>query len=95
MKFGIYFDDEHQNQPHHAGSGNPGGLFNLDGANPSNPYNVGYSFAEALLGYFDSSVQVTNLVDDSNTAKALQWYAQDNWQASPKTVAQFWSAVYL
>jgi len=84
MKFGIYYDDEHQNQPHHAGNGNPGGLFNLDGANPSNPYNVGYSFAEALLGYFDTSDQVTNLVDDSNTAKALQWYAQDNWQVSSR-----------
>jgi hypothetical protein len=82
LKFGVYFDDEHQNQPHHLGSGNPGGLFNLNGANPSNPYNVGYSFAEALLGYFDSSVQVTNFIDDSNAAKALQWYAQDNWQVS-------------
>ncbi|HET6178791.1 MAG TPA: carboxypeptidase-like regulatory domain-containing protein [Candidatus Sulfotelmatobacter sp.] len=82
LKVGVYFDDEHQNQPHHLGGGNPGGLFNLDGANPSNPYNVGYSFAEALLGYFDSNVQVTNFVDDSNTAKALQWYAQDNWQVS-------------
>jgi len=82
MKFGFYFDDEHQNQPHHLGGGNPGGLFNLAGANPSNPYNVGYSFAEALLGYFDSNVQVTNFIDDSNTAKALQWYAQDNWQVS-------------
>jgi hypothetical protein len=89
MKLGIYFDDEHQNQPHHAGSGNPGGLFNLDGANPNNPYNVGYSFAEALLGYFDSSVQVTNFVDDSNTAKALQWYAQDNWQVSPRLSLNF------
>jgi len=84
MKFGFYYDDEHQNQPHHAGSGNPGGLFNLDGANPNNPFNVGYSFAEALLGYFDTSVQVTNFVDDSNTAKALQWYAQDNWRVSRK-----------
>ncbi len=82
MKFGFYFDDEHQNQPHHAGSGNQGGLFNLEGANPNNPYNVGYSFAEALLGFFDSSVQVTNFIDDSNTAKALQWYAQDNWRVS-------------
>jgi hypothetical protein len=89
MKVGIYFDDEHQNQPHHAGNGNPGGLFNLDGANPSNPYNVGYSFAEALLGYFDSTQQVTNLVDDSNTAKALQWYAQDNWQASKRLSLNF------
>lgn len=84
MKFGIYFDDEHQNQPHHAGNGNPGGLFNLNGANPNNPYDVGYSFAEALLGYFDSSNQVTNLVDDSNTAKAMQWYAQDNWQVTKR-----------
>jgi carboxypeptidase family protein len=84
MKFGFYFDDEYQNQPHHAGSGNQGGLFNLDGANPNNPLNVGYSFAEALLGYFDSSVQVTNFVDVSNTAKALQWYAQDNWRVSRK-----------
>lgn len=84
MKFGIYFDDEHQNQPHHAGNGNPGGDFTLDGANPNNPYNVGYSFAEALLGYFDTDTQVTNLIDDSNTAKALQWYAQDNWQVTKK-----------
>jgi hypothetical protein len=82
LKFGVYYDDEHQNQPHHLGNGNPGGLFNLDGANPNNPFNVGYSFAEALLGYFDSSDLVTNTVDDSNTAKALQWYAQDNWQVS-------------
>ncbi len=89
IKFGIYFDDEHQNQPHHAGSGNQGGMFVLDGANPSNPYNVGYSFAEALLGYFDTSTQVTNLVADSNTAKALQWYAQDNWQVTPR-----WSINY-
>src|SRR5579872_4651661 len=84
MKFGFYFDDEYQNQPHHAGTGNQGGLFNLDGANPNNPSNVGYSFAEALLGHFDTSVQVTNFVDDSNTAKALQWYAQDNWRVSRK-----------
>jgi hypothetical protein len=89
MKFGIYYDDEHQNQPHHAGNGNPGGFFNLDGANPSNPYNVGYSFAEALLGYFDNNQEVTNLVDDSNTAKALQWYAQDNWQVSKKLSLNF------
>jgi Carboxypeptidase regulatory-like domain len=82
LKFGIYFDDEYQNQPHHLGSGSPGGLFNLNGANPSNPHSAGYSFAEALLGYFDSYAQVTNFVDDSNTAKALQWYAQDNWQLS-------------
>ena len=84
MKFGVYYDDEHQNQPHHAGNGNPGGFFSLDGANPSNPYNVGYSFAEALLGYFDTNQQVTNLIDDSNTAKAMQWYAQDNWQVTKK-----------
>ena len=89
MKFGFYFDDEYQNQPHHAGSGNQGGLFNLDGANPNNPYNVGYSFAEALLGYFDTGVQVTNFVDDSNTAKALQWYAQDNWQVSRRLSLNF------
>jgi len=82
MKFGIYFDDEYQNQRHHLGSVSPGGLFNLNGANPSNPFNVGYSFAEALLGYFDSNIQVTNYLDDGNTAKALQWYAQDNWQVS-------------
>ena len=89
MKFGFYFDEEYQNQPHHAGSGNQGGLFNLDGASPNNPYNVGYSFAEALLGYFDSSVQVTNFVDDSNTAKALQWYAQDNWRVSSRLSVNF------
>jgi len=89
MKFGVYYDDEHQNQPHHLGSGSPGGLFMLDGANPSNPNNVGYSFAEALLGYFDSNVQVTNFVDDSNTAKALQWYAQDNWQVSRRLSLNF------
>ena len=51
----------------------PAVLFNLNGANPINPFNVGYSFAEALLGYFDTTTQVTNLVADSNTAKALQW----------------------
>jgi hypothetical protein len=89
MKFGIYYDDEHQNQPHHLGNASPGGFFNLNGANPSNPYNVGYSFAEALLGYFDSYNAVTNSVDDSNTAKALQWYAQDNWQPIKRLAVNF------
>jgi hypothetical protein len=84
LKFGFYFDDEHQNQPHHAGNGNPGGKFTLSGVNANNPNSVGYSFAEALLGYFDTDAEVSNLIDDSNTAKALQWYAQDNWQMSKK-----------
>lgn len=84
LKFGIYYDDEHQNQPHHGGFGNIAGGFTLDGANPNNPFNTGYSFAEALLGYFDNFSDVTNLVDDSNTAKALQWYAQDNWQVTKR-----------
>jgi hypothetical protein len=84
LKFGFYYDDEHQNQPHHGGFGDIAGFYSLYGANPSNPYNVGYSFAEALLGYFDTYDDVTNLVDDSNTAKALQWYAQDNWRVNKK-----------
>ncbi len=84
LKFGIYVDSEFQDQPHHGGSGAIAGAFSFSDPNPSDPYNAGYSYAEALLGYFVSYSNVTARIDDRNYANRLEWYAQDHWQATKK-----------
>lgn len=84
LKFGIYADLEMQHQPNHAGGGSFAGSFSFSSPNPSNPFNAGNSYAEALLGYFDSYSVSTARVLDANTARTLEWYAQDNWRVSNK-----------
>lgn len=84
LKFGIYDDNVYMNQIHHGGSGAIAGAFTFSDPNPSDPYNAGYSYAEALLGYFVSYANVTARLLDWNHAATLEWYAQDHWQASKK-----------
>jgi len=84
LKFGVYADLEMQHQPHHAGGGSFAGSFSFSNPNPSNPFNVGYSYAEALLGYFDTYSVSTARVLDANTARTFEWYIQDNWHASSR-----------
>lgn len=89
FKAGFYVDSEHAFQPHHAGSGQFAGQFSFTDPNPSDPYNAGYSYAEALLGYFVSYSNVTTRVTDTVSANALEWYAQDHWQATKKLSLNF------
>ena len=89
LKLGFYVDSEHQDQFHHGGSGAIAGSFSFSDPNPSDPYNAGYSYAEALLGGFVSYANVTARLDDSVSANTFEWYAQDHWQATRRLSLNF------
>src|SRR5579872_4868495 len=89
LKFGVYADLEMQHQPNHAGGGSFAGSFSFSNPNPNNPFNAGYSYAEALLGYFDSYSVSTARVLDANTARTFEWYAQDNWRVTKKLTLNY------
>jgi hypothetical protein len=86
LKFGAYADSETSYQPHHTGQwGNAGsGDFTFSAPNPNNPFNTGNSYAEGLLGYFDTYTAATARVNLDMIARNFDWYAQDDWRASKK-----------
>jgi hypothetical protein len=84
LKFGIYTDFEQEYQPHHAGSGSFSGDFNFEDPDQNDPLNAGNSFAQALLGDFGTYSVATTRLLDSNIARTLEWYLQDNWQATKR-----------
>ena len=91
LKFGVYVDTEWSYQPHHSGQWNNAGsgIFSFSAPNPSNPFNTGNSYAEALLGYFDNYTYATAKVNLDLTQKDLEWYAQDNWRATKKLTLSY------
>ncbi len=91
LKLGVYTDSETSYQPHHTGQwGNGGsGDFNFSAPNPNNPFNVGNSYAEGLLGYFDTYTTATNRVDLDMITDYLAWYAQDDWKVTKKLTLNY------
>lgn len=91
LKFGAYADSETSYQPHHTGQwGNGGsGDFSFSAPNPNNPFNTGNSYAEGLLGYFDTYMAATTRVDLDMIAATLEWYAQDNWRVTKKLTLNY------
>jgi len=91
LKFGVYYDSETSYQPHHTGQwGNAGsGDFSFSAPNPNNPFNTGNSYAEGLLGYFDTYTAATNRVDLDMITNYLAWYAQDDWRVTKKLTLNY------
>ena len=89
MKFGIYTDASQYEQPHHAGNGDFSGGFTFTGANPNNPFNTGYAYAEALLGYFDSYSESSARPNYWGLGKTFEWYGQDSWRVSKKLTLEY------
>lgn len=89
MKFGIYADNAVYKQANHAGNSSFSGYFTFDGANPNNPFNTGYSFAEALMGYFDEYQESSARPTYYGVSNTFEWYAQDNWKATRKLTLEY------
>lgn len=91
LKFGVYMDSETSYQPHHTGQwGNAGsGDFSFSAPNPNNPFNTGNSYAEGLLGYFDTYTAATNRVNLDMITNYLAWYAQDDWRVTKKLTLNY------
>ncbi len=89
MKFGIYGDNAIYKQADHSGNSSFTGSFTFSGANQNNPYNTGYAYAEQLLGYFDQYQESSTRVNYYGDSSTFEWYAQDNWRATPKLTLEY------
>jgi hypothetical protein len=50
--------------------------------NVNNPLDSGFTYANALLGVFNSASQANRIVHTSAVWKAYEFFVQDNWKAS-------------
>jgi hypothetical protein len=50
--------------------------------NANNPLETGYTFANALLGVFNSVSQANRYVRGGSINKVVEWFAQDSWKVS-------------
>ncbi len=91
LKFGVYLDSETSYQPHHTGQSESAGSgdFTFSAPNPNNPFNTGNSYAEGLLGYFDTYTAATTRVDLDMIANTFEWYAQDNWRVTKRLTLNY------
>ena len=79
VKAGIYYE-------HNRNSEGPGpnvtcfsGCFNF-AADPNNPFNTGYAFANALIGTFTSYQEATTRPLSAGHTQFLEWFVQDSWK---------------
>jgi hypothetical protein len=80
LKAGIYIEKSWKVQ---STGTNYLGTYNF-AVDPSNPYNTGNSFANALTGYYDTYSQASgrNIMD--LYFWDVEWYIQDNWRVSKR-----------
>ncbi|MGI8742364.1 MAG: hypothetical protein ACR2NN_07285 [Bryobacteraceae bacterium] len=67
----------------HTGSANFPGTFNFSNSS-CQPFNTGYAYAGALLGYFNTYTESTGRTDYSPLTPILEWYLQDSWRVTPR-----------
>ena len=58
-------------------------------ADTKNPYNTNFAYSNALLGYFDTMSEVTQLVNYKPRTNAFEWYTQDQWKTTKKLVLDY------
>ena len=79
VKAGIYYE-------YNLNSEGPGpnatcfsGCFNF-AADPNNPLNTGYAFANALVGTFTSYQEATSRPLSAGRTQFVEWFVQDSWK---------------
>ena len=81
LKAGLYLEYQGYLQRHNGGGNFPGNFsFSV---NSSNPFDTGYPYATALLGYFNTYAELaTKRPDLQPIRRATEWYVQDSWKVS-------------
>ena len=76
FKMGMYY--EHTQKIQSASTATRGTVnFGIDA---NNPYNTNLSYANALLGYYDTYAEATGRPQANYNYINLEWYAQDTWK---------------
>jgi hypothetical protein len=57
--------------------------------NASNPFDTGYSYANAATGVFNSYTQASKYALPEWRYKNLEWYAQDNWKPTSRLTLDY------
>jgi len=78
FKAGIYIERTGKFQ---VGGGNYRGAFSFS-RDTNNPFDSNHSYANALLGYFQSYSEATQRIDGDWWFWNVEWFIQDNWRVS-------------
>ncbi|MBI4889552.1 MAG: TonB-dependent receptor [Acidobacteria bacterium] len=90
LKAGMYIERTGKFQ---VGGGNFRGAFNFS-RDTNNPYDSNHSFANALLGNFQSYSEATKRVDGDWWFWNVEWYLQDNWRVSRRLTLDYGIRIY-
>ncbi len=89
-KAGFYFQHSYKPQSIFA-------AFNSEinfNDNAANPFDTGYSYANAATGVFNSYTQANKYALPEWRYKNLEWYAQDNWRPNKRLTLDYGVRLY-
>jgi hypothetical protein len=84
-KFGAYYQHSYKAQSNFSS-------FNgrIDFVNDnSNPYDTGFSYANAATGVFRTYTQANKFAVPEYVYDNFEWYGQDNWKATPRLTLDY------
>jgi hypothetical protein len=84
-KFGVYFQRSYKAQSNFSSFN--GRVNFID--NSSNPYDTGYSYANAATGVFNSYTQADKFAVPEYVYKNFEWYGQDNWKVNSRLTLDY------
>ncbi len=84
-KFGVYY--QHSYKPQSIFASFNSQIDFTDDA--SNPFDTGYSYANAITGVFNSYTQANKFAMPEWNYKNFEWYGQDNWKATSRLTLDY------
>ncbi len=84
-KFGVYY--QHSYKPQSIFASFNSQINFTDDSN--NPYDTGYSYANAATGVFNTYTQANKFALPEWNYKNFEWYGQDNWKATSRLTLDY------
>lgn len=89
VKGGAYVERLHNSEGKGGvGAGPWAGEFDFS-VDPNNPFDTGYSFANALLGSFTEYTEIDAFPEVQSRRWLVEWYLQDTWKATPRLTLDY------
>ena len=85
LKAGIYLQRSRKDQ---TSFGDANGNYNF-GDNPSNPYDTGFGYSNALLGVFNTFSQASNYINGLYRYWNIEQFVQDTWKVTPRLTLDY------
>jgi hypothetical protein len=84
-KFGVYYQHSYKAQSNFASFNSTVNFVD----NSSNPYDTGYSYANAATGVFNTYQQANKFAYPEYVYKNFEFYGQDNWKATSRLTVDY------